>query len=113
MSKEIIEGNKLICEFMGLVGWNEKGDPNEYGYYHSQWGMLMPVVEKIEQLPTSTWVKIYGDKKLGECEISDENCDHDSNGFWQPRASVQKISKIEAVWTCVIKFITWYNQQNT
>lgn len=45
-----IEGNKIIVEFVGLVGYNQKGHPAEYGYYDKQWGYLMEVVEKIEAI---------------------------------------------------------------
>jgi hypothetical protein len=106
MSIEIIEGNKLICEFMGLVGYNEKGNPNEYGYYHSQWEQLMPVVEKIESLDSRgidcriTIVKdtcdIYYDNKERQYEFN----------LWADG------SKIKAVWQSIIAFITWYNSQN-
>lgn len=70
MDKEIIEGNKLIAEFMGgkiMPYGNSKPYPkglpnwalNEYDFdilkvggfdYHSSWDWLMPVVEKIEKI---------------------------------------------------------------
>ena len=112
---EHLEGNKLIFDFMGCA---HSDNPDIDGWemnalvYHTSWDWLMPVVEKIEKLPVSTWVKIYGDLKLSECEISNENCDHDENGLWKPIVVVQKITKIEAVWFAVIQFIQWYNSQN-
>ena len=64
--KEIIEGNKLIAEFMGLnyedvvkdiwynyqqLGYRNSdfmNFPENYKFYHSSWDWLMPVVEKIK-----------------------------------------------------------------
>ena len=56
---EILEGNKIIAEFMGLHfhkrGWVDAQhiDGNyecEELKYHSSWDCIMPVVEKIEAL---------------------------------------------------------------
>ena len=84
--KEIIEGNKLIAEFMNLkyINWNDEcmlwthksfiedfTDVNNFSkdskfdwenslpqsknlYYNTSWDWLMPVVEKIEVLGSST-----------------------------------------------------------
>lgn len=48
---EIIEGNKLIAEFMDTV-WNEKG---KHKSYQSNWTFLMPVVEKISRIEYERW----------------------------------------------------------
>lgn len=67
-NSQIIEGNKLIAEFMG---WKKQNNPDErwYGEYfdehgfrqggsskqpllfHSSWDRLMEVIRKIEQIP--------------------------------------------------------------
>lgn len=56
---EILEGNKLIAEFMGMtktettqgIFYTTTSDPYEWHEtnltYHHDWKMLMPVVEKI------------------------------------------------------------------
>lgn len=151
---EIVEGNKLIAEFMGFVYCEEnvhdnyeprmdnvyskvpieifedeglkffKELPNpdfkkekpekwnpEFGLlnwqtlnhgqfmygvleYHSSWSWLMPVVERIGNIPPNRFVidnnecKIIGDTKI----------------------KVFNASKILSVYECVIKFIKWYNQ---
>ena len=114
--KEILEGNKLIAEFMNLeeidgfttslsgLEVSAKGYKYEYEFvllddlrYHSSWDWLMSVVEKIEFL-SGHLVEIG----LTSCTI--KNIDltwvHTSQG----------ISKIESVWLACLAFIKWYNQ---
>jgi hypothetical protein len=110
-TEEIVEGNKLIAEFMGYTpysdGWitipHETFDTvvdSEIVYqlrFHTSWDWLMPVVEKIESLqPEGFNTLIEG----GCCwieypEISFEGIEH---------------TKIEATWSAVCEFITWYNE---
>lgn len=87
-NEEIIEGNKLIAVFMGkLTGI---GIPlSTFNYYHKDWNRLMPVVEKIGRL--------YDKAHLKEMSIN----------------SLSVFSPIETVFTCVIQFIKWYNQNNS
>ena len=94
----VIEGNKLIAEFMG---WEKSPYPNTPNkmyrddnvnvlsihvadlQYHTSWDWLMPVVEKIESLHA----EIHGDKiKYFEFSIS--------NKYY---------------WLAVVDFIQWYN----
>lgn len=112
IEEKIIEGNKLIAEFMG--GKYDKDTnfpihPNDiwlpiHGItnyttinmgcgkillYHSSWDWLLPVVEKIlgTENNSSDWEKHY-------TQI------HDS--LW--------LINIESVWLSVVEFIKWYNQ---
>lgn len=97
----IIEGNKLIAEFMGYeyIG----GDVMHYPYlrkgdeiiavhndvcYHSSWDWLMPVVHKITG-------EIQQDYPLKTTMITDL-------AIHTPR---------EDVWEAVVEFIKWYNSQ--
>lgn len=59
-SKEILEGNKLIADFMGLkMGidnysyWPGCIEPIQERHlnYHASWGWIMPVIEKISRIP--------------------------------------------------------------
>lgn len=114
--QEIIEGNKLIAEFIGIK-------QNDFGHwinkdhllgsqsklfdfelkYHSSWDWLMPVVEKIENdLQDSFNVDIIN---KNQCEIvrngNEFICGY---GF-----ETVNHSKIEAVYNSIVEFIKWYN----
>jgi hypothetical protein len=115
MSKEeIIEGNKLIAVF---DGYRVIKNHPEYEWactyhptidlaavadhqlkFHSSWGWLMPVVEKIEASDIGGLVSIYGIF----CTISDE----DIPTF----TSRDGKTKIENTWLTIIQFIKWYNE---
>ncbi len=111
MSTEIIEGNKLIAEFMG---GSQKEDqmyiPDHVAecykanclVYDSSWDWLMPVVEQIENLGYYTEInkKINGGNYV---HIADNSLNKDiANSFGLE-------SKIEAMWQAVVEFIKWYN----
>ena len=114
--QEIIEGNKLIAEFMGIK-------QNDFGHwinknhllgsqsklfdfelkYHSSWDWLMPVVEKIENdLQDSFNVDIIN---KNQCEIvrngNEFICGYGFETIYH--------SKIKAVYYSVVEFIKWYN----
>ena len=113
--EEIIENNKLIAQFMGitnveefnnslLVSHPEEGiwyyEPLWYLDYHSDWSLLMPVVEKIEELNVTESFFI----------IEDKTCIlwlTDTKDICQ-----RSLSKIESVYNTVVEFIKWYNTQN-
>ena len=64
--QEIIEGNKLIAEFMGykfIEDWHQYWRLSDKHLllenelkYHSSWDWLMPVVEKIEYLYATDYI---------------------------------------------------------
>ncbi len=94
--KEIIEGNKLIAEFMEV-----KIGVDTYMYrpgvtdllredhlsYHSSWGWLMPVAKKIQKLE----IEEFKRKK--------------------PVMNALFDIQIETLWDYTIEFIKWYNEQ--
>lgn len=122
MSKEIIEGNRLIALFDG--GVIEKNGPNFYetfthadmshmlweGFYpdsleyHSSWDWLMPVVGKIYSLREeeakrlapimkgTTWVTRYDER------------------VWGVERELRRVN-INKLWLAVVYFIQWYNTQ--
>jgi hypothetical protein len=100
--EEIIEGNKLIAEFMGKKTTKIEYEKNESVvcpvplYYDSSWDWLIPVVEKIE---LGARVDIYGKA----CKISQSQ--------WTVDIAHINEKKIIAVWECVVDFIQWYNKQ--
>lgn len=128
MQEEIIEGNKLIAEFMGAKLAERNGElavfmldncpfpeyfrVTSHNKYHSSWDVLMPVVEKIENeigkhYSVETYRFLYGHHLKGQryyCII------HDAGDALQ--LEVQSDSKIEAVWICVTEFIKWYNKNS-
>jgi hypothetical protein len=134
--KEIIEGNKLIAEFMGwkctsrksynddiLVLYTDKDTIfkyNKHGYlynknpwdaplkYHSSWDWLMPVVEKIKSLGDSYEINgLYGKVHYRWCHKYDE----ESNNEIQPIRINGKINELQllVMYKAIIKFIKWYN----
>lgn len=109
--QQIIEGNKLIAEFMGL--WeSEKGylyNPQfERGFkvdelqYDLSWDWLMPVVEKIEELNYD--VNILGG---AWCIIKDVDPDR-SEG--EEIIDTSGLSKHQATYKACIEFIKWHNE---
>ena len=115
--QQIIEGNKLIAEFMGYYCLNEYARHEQHGSvvnysemeYRTSWGWLMPVVEKIESEQgciIEMWLS------LGKgCRIN----------RLQPKGSTpitipfiaESNSLIECVYSAVIQFITWYTTTQT
>lgn len=127
------EKNKLIAEFMGAkyVGGmsSESNDPmyhfdtkpsfhpdhwHTFDFqivhmlYDSSWDWLMPVVDKIESLGFNTHIvsintHIVNIKSGKKCLMHIYNFD----GF---AISETGKNKIEIVYTNVVKFIKWYNE---
>lgn len=126
--KEIIEGNRLIAEFMGYKYYPDdtlngiKGvlrhperlslhlDINKRGCaeYHTDWNELMPVVEKIETTtnPESTYKDhtMIVSIETGYCLVS-ENGEAPVCEFIADESE----TKIQTVWKLVVSFINWYN----
>lgn len=121
---KIIEGNELIAKFMG---WEvDKYTGKEINYFvegqldvypkvvgsciafqhmkfHTSWDWLMPVVEKIEKL--GFWVNI---KKNHVTVAWDNKGSFDSKMI---HSEFGDQSKIQRVYTCVVEFIKWYNEE--
>lgn len=118
--QEIIEGNKLIAEFMGDYRAKYKVS-NDYTLanamlktlkYHSSWDWLMPVVEKIKDVMTLGYFNIdstWHDELRQEWVIQWSNSSP-SRSFCIKRSDFKRdIKLIELVWLAVIEFFKWYN----
>jgi hypothetical protein len=101
--QEIIEGNKLIADFMGWQHHEDKKyDAHEMSNlkYHTSWDWLKPVVDKFMSIPPETF-------------------NYDSKGMSQLRTWKEKIkaisiySNIMEVYNPLIEAIKWYNQNQT
>lgn len=104
MKKELSveEGNKLIEVFWISQG----GKPNlesDLSFFESSFDMLIPVVEKIENM--GCIVEIW--LSLGKgCRIAKVS----KYQSWQ--TTMESNSTIKAVWLAVVEFIQWYNNKN-
>lgn len=113
-NEEIIEGNKLIAEFMGikLIKGINTYTGKEYYYfnnanmqdfeelpdYNTDWNVLMAVVQKIEHLPMVSDITI---NSVGTFIYCSEIPKH----FFPIETT-----KIESIWDAVVEFIKWYNK---
>lgn len=118
--KEIIEGNKLIAEFVGVkIGvdkyyWRPGSMEllrEEHLNYHDSWGWIMPVVEKIARIPlpgaTLNWESHFPRTfgmiaENGQIMVRFNSC-----------PVILADTLIEATWLAVVDFIRWYNQSLT
>lgn len=118
--EKIIEGNRLIAEFMGWQKHINTEDtwwfPNLYPFYndghgettyhitearfHESWDWLMPVVEKIEDL----------DLGLPDVLITGHVCII-TNNLYDLRIDIPGDSKLDATWQAIVKFIEWLNSE--
>jgi hypothetical protein len=116
-TKEILEGNKLIAEFMELefistcfVLINSSQRIHKRNLkYNSSWDWLMPVVEKIAKIngchvlmnpselaQKTAWVSIEGNKTNSS----------------KKQFHLHKKKLIDATYECIVLFIKWYNETN-
>lgn len=130
-TEEILNGNKLIAEFMGYT-WSKEGDGKTYLkkfieqkdiystkpdqlQYNSSWNWLMPVVEKIEHLYEQQKVYPIFEISVIRCRLA---LLHPLKyKVWTvgiaPVNTFDDIvasSKIEALWMVIIEFIKYYNE---
>ena len=113
--EQIIEGNKAIDKFIG----NDHSYMKENFYwlndmnYHEDWNLLMPVVEKIEDIKDTHHGHFVVYIGSNECTIQATNLRTDKpltdppHYFDDVTLDTKKIS----TWYAVIRFIQWYNTQ--
>lgn len=98
------ENNKLILDFRGLIPEYETTNPlfNITYCYHSNWDLLMQVVEKIESLHESNNVLIGTNITYVQIHNKVRNEQETFKGVAD--------TKIEAVYNACVTFINWYNE---
>lgn len=121
---DMIEGNKLIAEFMGFeketIPSPFKGEPDLEAYWQSNnlyhiknlnysedWALLMPVFEKIEKLGFASYIEKVAFTSSVIHRVWFVNLEGKRKDCGASRSDI----KIEAVWQSVVAFIQWYNQQ--
>ena len=127
--EEILENNKLISEFMGITNVEEFNnslcashpeegiwyyEPLWYLDYHSDWSLLMPVVEKIEKdlsIATMMYVNTWDNRGRYMFTFYKEL---DTDGSIRNQLFKESVSgsKIESIYNGVVEFIKWYNTPN-
>ena len=112
-AETIIEGNKLIAEFMGVKDGQISvsktrtifsGPENgiEVFAFHKSWDQLMPVVERIEMMGCIVEISMCLGRMCRIRKVISNSQD------WQ--AVHESNSSIEAVYLPVVEFIKWHNQ---
>lgn len=115
-----MKDNELIAKFHGwkhfpsskgkgkghwdFQAWGKAKWNSEFFEYHKNWSWLMPVVEKIAQIPTGDG-DFYYPRTLGMRD-ADENFLFRINRFQVITAK----TLIEAAHGAVVEFIKWYNE---
>ena len=124
--KEIVEGNKLIANFLKLKQTSNcfkiKEDNKIHVYspeellYHIDWNWLMQAVHKIESIREKTKFDLVNESF--SVIIHSSGCTIESllnNPDIQPRLYHDFIwlkNKKESTWVAVRNFIVWYNERN-
>ena len=96
----ILNGNKLIAEFMGETK-TDYGKPAKYLredliFYHSSWDWLMPVCKKLGYLAENKVIPFSKDYEYWCDQLED---------------SITRTYDIEPAFKRVVDFIQWYNTQ--
>lgn len=126
-NEEIVEGNKLIAEFMGVnfdkedyAGDRSLGGNADAVRYHRDWGWLMLVVEKTSNYHYPDYWDNGKHEDAGEwddCAWPRTFGMRDSEGNYMVRFNASTLfaapTLIEAAWLAVVDFIKWHNDQFT
>ncbi len=123
--QKIIEGNKLIAEFMGAECLSPKTKFSYFDFgndwsenegifqqkihirmlkYHSSWDWLMPVVEKVRD--KNCIVSIWFNRQLNTNNTTIANFEDG----WKKDINISGVG-IESTYKSVIEFIKWHNNQ--
>jgi hypothetical protein len=135
--EEILEGNRLIAEFLGYIyipyttgnsgkthGWVLKnyklidrktpklflGRTTKDLLYHKSWDWLMPVVEKIEST-RDYYVKIYGNQAYVQCKVMADTTILTSQKYVAGSAYTEENTKLSNTWSAIVEYIKFYNEK--
>ena len=78
--------------------------------YHSSYDWLMPVLEKIRQITTFSYINIYNKGITTGCEIRIFNIDNEELFYTYPKLNTEGQKLIDIVYLAIINFIKWYNE---
>ena len=123
--EEILEGNKLIADFLSLsiqLGMVEHPVSREYVYlddclWNESWDLLIPIVEQIER--HGYWCEIVYSRlgttkrpgRVNWCAFTKENYTNlFLNDCYTEIVREEGSTKIEAVYKTVVAFIKWYKE---
>ena len=110
--QEILIGNKIIAEFLGFpvseshwwhhpnihfkLGAINSSLTQEMCHFHENWGYLMPIVEKIEDIEVDGFKPFSVEIEENECTIKDYR------GSQSPVSYNEGENKIQAVYKSVV-----------
>ncbi len=112
--REIIEGNKLIAEFMGQTiitdGISQfNTDYKPLKSYHTLWDDLIPVVEKIASLGYRIVIEFDRNIELNDIYMQNlETYDYVNEDYKDREYAIE--SHIHLIWFYVVNFIRNYNK---
>ena len=122
--EDIIEGNKLIAEFMGtkrgtryldedvsVSGQFEMLCSASELQYHISWDWLMPVVERIMDLCDKQTTFICHRFFIGVSSVNIKIEDMQRNFHQFDAYIINRSSRISAVYQVCVEFIEWYNKE--
>lgn len=121
--QEIIEGNKLVAEFMNFPAVMDQGelmwadwDGMKPVLYHESWSWLMPIVEKIEAIydEHDGYYGVYIHSNV--CIIQGTKLhlylkDSSYGAVYLSDTNTVFPTKRESTWYQIVQFIKWYNSQ--
>lgn len=118
MDKWIVEGNRLIAEFMGIPKCGRCKDCGGYQYspaiiykpadmmYHDSWDWLMPVVEKISRIKIGDGIEYVEYAYVRTFGGIGPDSAFRFNGF----AVHISDRLIDSVFRGVVEFVKWHNE---
>jgi hypothetical protein len=113
MTPDIIQGNEKIARWMGWPTFKQETtfldvkfkEVARHWKFHDDWSLLMPVVEKIEEMGYFTNAVLMRSYKPAKHFFSITDRSHVC------LADAYSDKKIDAWYAAVLKFIDWYNQK--